>query len=196
MAVSIRLPSGGLRWVDIDAETTIADLWEELQDVYHDPIFSYQGQEYKRSSQTLADLGICPEAVIEVRNTEPIQMFVKEVELNIDECPRRKDIAIIIDTLKEELCCLYEKYYKLCVWTSKLEKIGYNKYQRVSGLMTRTYDISDGCTEIFGWVDINDNPAIKFKPVDSINITVNWDAEDMDMLREKYSKFTFTFRQS
>ena len=130
MTVFLRSECGYTTPIDINVDTTMKDIYDEIGG---EPIFSYMGEEIKDLSQSLADLGICPESFIEYKQLEPLAFVSNQGKI------------IIIDTQEKEV------RYMTCdsIYISDLTKIGYKKYKA----SIATFEISDDNSECFESID-------------------------------------------
>lgn len=181
--------------ITVETNWTVGDLCREMLPTYSAPVLSYQGVELKDLSMPIADTGICSESVVEARECGGALMFIKEEEDasdSGDEAFGTKDIAYIIDTENEEICCIDQKYYSLRARARKLRKIDYEKYQYGDSLINTTYEIGNDCKETLHWGRTDNTLVTKLIPIKSLDIKVkDWDEDDVKKLRQKYNKLTF-----
>ena len=73
MSIFVRIAQSGSRIpIDINVNTTLNDIGKEISHIIKNPIFNCSDD----NTQTLADLGICPETTIEVRERIPPSAFI------------------------------------------------------------------------------------------------------------------------
>ena len=127
MTVFLRSECGYTTPIDINVDTTMKDIYDEIGG---EPIFSYMGEEIKDLSQSLADLGICPESFIDYKQLKPLAFEYVHYKVIID--PIDKEIHYIPPSPNS--------YVSLS--SNVITKVGHKKYEPKSG-MGITLQIND-----------------------------------------------------
>lgn len=175
--------------IDMSIDMTLLDVAKELPDSYKRPVFSYQDVDMYDLSQSLADLGICNESIISIREYNPSYMYSSAPD------GFKSDHIIIIDTELKLLHIIIftntsritTENYKLILSEENVYKVvNYEDY--VYDMRKRVCEITIGdnidkdyyyprkCCDIYGEVADNSdiNLLINSYPQFDINIH-SWD---------------------
>ena len=109
---------------DINVDTTLNDIATYIKQYILNPIFIYQGIVISDNTQTLADLGICPETTIEVTEVEYIIFKCDNYFIENNQC------HIVLDINRNTIHYI-EYDGAILIKTGKLEQLESNKYKAI-----------------------------------------------------------------
>lgn len=192
MSVFVRLIDGTQLAVDINVDTTLEDIADDIKHYIKNPKFTYQGEVLTDHKETLADLGICPESTINVDGS--YKFYILHGTTDGRDC-----VYYIIDEKRKVI-------YNISV----IEDITYCNMQSIcvmdGNIYTyRPYDYPRFITTIIidDEITVNDSgedvqPYINsFKEVNSINIKLDMEHEErerdfINQIKHQYPELDIT----